>query len=647
MSRVARWLSDFAPPPILTVSDWADQNRKLPQKSGARGARWNTSKVPYLRGIMDSVLEPGVRKVAIMKGAQIGGSEAVHNIVGYFMTQDPCAIMFVHPTEGVCEAWSKERLTDILTSTTAISDVLDESKSTLMYKEFANGFLTVGGANTEHTFARWSVRVAIGDDVDRFPPVLGDEGDPADLLVNRTTTFDDPLVVLVSTPTLKKGRIDTLYDRSDQRRYFVTCLCCGYEDWITWSDRKHFHVAFDGRDSSTARIECPSAEHGGCGAVLGEVERRSMVLAGRWLPTTEAKEFGLVGFHLPSTLSTFSSVSLPYLVEKWLDATGKGKESTRVFINTQLAEAWEDKGARVKPDGLMSRRESYAGDGEWTEQPIEIPLAAVAVTAGIDVQDNRFVIQVQAWGPAEERWVVDWRTVDGSPKKPSSWDLLVEALDRKYLHASGLMLPIHAMCIDSGFETDKVYDFVLKHEGVRKIYCTKGESVESKEKKADPLVGKPTERRRGTSRPVRLYMLNPDAGKRDVFGAISVERPVGYTGALPGGMHFPVHDAIDEEYFAQLTAEHRETRYNKNKVATHEVWVKDRERNEALDTAVLCLAALRIWRPNVLQMRESLRASAERLVREKASSEARPSGALPQPPQVPVRRHSPSGYLKR
>jgi phage terminase large subunit GpA-like protein len=261
------------------------------------------------------------------------------------------------------------------------------------------------------------------------------------------------------------------------------------------------------------------------------------------------------------------------------------------------------------------------------------------------VQENRFVMQVQAWGPAEERAVVDWRTIDGSPKTPTSWDLLLEAMDRKYLHASGLMLPIHATAIDSGYESDKVYDFVLAMEGIRRLYCTKGSSVDGK--RGEPLVGKPSEKRRGKdSRPVRLYMLNADAGKRDVYGALSVVIPPGYTGRMPGTFHFPQLDVVDEEYFAQLMAEHAEPRKNKQGVVTHEVWVRDRVRNEALDTAILCLAGLRIWRPNILQMIESLRVAGQRVGRE--PSPGLPGSPLnPSRPPAATRRHSTSGYLKR
>lgn len=645
MCIVPDWAKPAEPPPAYTVSEWADEKRFLPQTSGARGGRWRTSATPYLRGIMDAVHEPGVAKIALKKASQVGGSEALHNILGYFIEHDPCPMLFVHPTAGVAEEWSKDRLDDMIRSTPALAAVVrtkrqthgdHEAESTIGLKMFPGGFLALGGANTPNTFARRSVRIAMGDDVDRFPAVIGDEGDPADLLVNRTDTFHDALTLFVSTPTLKGGRIDTLYARSDQRQFFVACPYCGYEDYITWSNPLHFHVGWDDRDPATARLQCPTSDRGGCGAHLSDPQRRQMIHAAAalepgygWRSTTTAQEPGLVGFHLPAMLSTLGSVSLATLATGWLGATAKGKESLRVFINTKLAEGWEDRTVKLQPHELLGRRESYV-DAQGHD--VEVPGPAVCLTAGVDVQDDRFELQVIGWAPGNVRFVVDYRVVPGDPKQADTQTALLEALSRKYLHASGHQLPIHAACIDTGYATEDMYDFVLQHQ-VRRIFATKGFGGKS----GEPIVGKPSEKRYGRSpRPVRLYPVNTDDAKAEILGALA--QPV----LGPGAMRFPIdRDTINEEYFAQLTAEHRETRYNRGGVATHSVWVLDRERNEALDTAVLCLAAFRLLNPNLRQYADILAS---------ASPVATPPAGVAPPPPAPAapagRRRSSSSYLR-
>lgn len=630
------WLSALEPPPDLTVSEWAEMYRRLPEASAARGGQWSNAAAPYLAGIMDAAREPGVRKIALMKSAQSGGSESIQNVLGYHVHHDPCPMLLVLPTAEAAEAYSKERLADMIRSTPALSAVVRDgtqprgghnAESTLKLKMFPGGFLALGGANTPNTFARWAARIALGDDVDRFPATVGEEGDPADLLVNRTTTFLDGLSIFVSTPTLKGGRIDTLYSRSDQRRYFLPCLACGREDWVTWRDPAHFRVVYDGEEADSARIECPAPEHGGCGARLYEPERREMVTrAGLdgWRPTRKADEAGLVGFHLPAMIATVGDITLPGLVTKWLSARARGKEALRVFLNTTLAEAWEDRGARTESHTLLSRRESY-GEG------VDVPAWAPCLTAGVDVQLDRFELQVQAWGPANECAVVDYRVIPGDPRRAETQAALLEALSNRYRHASGHMLPIHGTCIDSGYATEEVYDFVLAQQH-RRIWATKGIAGRS----GEPLVGKATEKAYGRRpRPVRLYPINVDDAKAEVLAAVSLSAPG------PGYLHFP--ESVDEEFFAQLCAEHRETRYNRSGIATHSVWVQDRERNEALDTAVLARAAGRLLNPNIRAMAEQLAAAPAPVA---GGTKPGPAPA-PEPQSKPAaRRIARSGYLR-
>ncbi len=581
-SPVSGWSIAWAPRVKLTVSEWADRYRRLPETSAARGARWRTATAPYLAGIMNAILEPGVKKVACIACAQVGKTESLLNMVGYSIAHAPSPMLIVPPTFGDAERFSKGRLSDMIRTTPELRRLVtdrrvpskdERAESTILLKQFPGGFLALGGANTPNTFAAISVQLAIGDDVDRWP-VLQDEGDPADLLMNRVRTFHDGRAVYVSTPTLKGGRIDTLYSMSDQRRYFVACPRCGHEDWITWSDKTRFRVTFDDRDAATATIECPT-----CEARHGEAARRAMIARGEWRPTAEPKEAGLVGFHVPGMLSPW--VSLKDLVAEFLAARAKGIESFRVFVNTVLGEAWEERGARVEAHTLRSRVEDYGVN-------VYVPAGALCLTAGVDVQADRFEIQVIGWGLAEERWVIDTSIVPGDPKRAETQAALLEALGERYRHETGHMLPIHATCIDSGYATEEIYDFVLAHQ-VRRIFATKGFAGRT----GEPIVGKPSEKKYGRRpRPVRLYPINVDDAKREILNSLTLVSPG------PGYCHFP--PTVDEEYFAQLCAEHKETRYNKAGIATHTVWVQNRERNEALDTQVLALAAFRILRPNLL-----------------------------------------------
>ena len=589
-SPVAGWSRAWAPRTRLTISEWADRERVLPEASAARGARWQTSSAPYLREIMDALLAPAVRKVAVMKGAQTGGTEAVLNSIGFFIAHDPAPMLFVGPTFQDVERMSKGRLADMIRSTPALRAAVHDrrlpargdgrSESTVLLKQFGGGFLALGGANTPNTFAALSVRNAFGDDVDRWPML--DEGDPADLLVNRTRTYHDGRVVFVSTPTMKGARIDSMFSRSDARRYFLACPRCGHEDHVTWSDPAHFMVAYTDKDPATARLLCP-----GCGARHDEAERRRMVAAGRWRATREAAEPGLVGFHLPATISTLGAVTLSDLVSGWLSARERGTEALRAFVNTTLAEPWveEDTSIKLEPaGGFMSSRESYD----------TVPMPASLVTGAIDVQDDRFELLFVAWGPRDEMWVLDHHVFSKDDPDPASrfdpydaksWDALYAALfgapgggkGLLFQHESGAMLPVTTLCVDSGYQTALAYRFSRFRRGA--IFPTKGVT----ELQDGHLIRFSEDREIARLKGVNLVLVNTSGIKQRLADYIR-----------DGRVHFPVADWCSDEFFAQLTAEEAHPVFNPAGVRVGQKWVKTRPRNEILDLLVLNIAARQI-----------------------------------------------------
>lgn len=621
------WASAFAPPPALTVSQWADAERVLPETSAEPG-RWQTARVPWTRGIMDALTDPTVETIVVMGSAQVAKTETLLNVLGYSIAHDPAPVLLIQPTIRMAEAFSKDRLRPMIRVTPALTRLVREGRvkgaagSTVTHLLFPGGSLALAGANSPASLAQRPVRLLLGDDVDRFPPVVSDEGDPLELAIRRTTTFWDRKVFIVSTPTLKGGRIDTWYARSDQRKFVVPCPRCDRRDFFTWNDPAHLRVVFDERDPVTARLECPAPTSGGCGSRIEDHERAAIIAHGEWVATAIAAEPGLAGFALWEAYSPW--VTLPDLVAKWLAALARGRESLRVFVNTSLGEGWEDQTQRIEPVGLLARREDY-GVG------VEIPARACCLTAGVDTQDDRFEVFVLAWGPGEEKWVVDWRRVSGDPKRPETRAGLLEALTRRYAHATGATLPIHASCIDSGgHRTDEVYDFVLAHQS-RRIFATIGRSGLS----GKPLVGPPAPKRYGRNpRPVPLYTVNIDDAKAAILSSLGLEMPG------PGYWHLPASvDTVDESFVAQLVSEQRVTRHTKAGIA-YQVWVQVRAENHALDAAVLAMAALRLLRPNLAQMARDLGASPPPPPAVSSAS------SLPAGPH-PLRRRAASPYLGR
>jgi phage terminase large subunit GpA-like protein len=81
---VARLADSLEPPPRQTVSEWADQDRRLSSEASAEQGEWRTDRAPYQRAIMDALspYSPHER-VVVMSSSQIGKTELLNNFVAY------------------------------------------------------------------------------------------------------------------------------------------------------------------------------------------------------------------------------------------------------------------------------------------------------------------------------------------------------------------------------------------------------------------------------------------------------------------------------------------------------------------------------------------------------------------------------------
>ena len=75
MTRKA--LAILAPPPEMTISDWADAKRRLSSEASAEPGPWRTDRAAYQRGIMDAVSDAAVETVVVMSSAQVGKALAL------------------------------------------------------------------------------------------------------------------------------------------------------------------------------------------------------------------------------------------------------------------------------------------------------------------------------------------------------------------------------------------------------------------------------------------------------------------------------------------------------------------------------------------------------------------------------------------
>ncbi|MEM9302508.1 MAG: phage terminase large subunit family protein [Pseudomonadota bacterium] len=554
----------LAPPPDLTVSEWADAYRKLSSESSAEPGQWSTDRAPFQRGIMDALSDPAVNAVVCKKSAQVGWTEILLNVIGYFAHQDASPILCVQPTLEMGQAFSKDRVAPMVRDSEVLTGLFGavgskSGENTLLHKKFPGGHLTIAGANSAAGLASRPIRVALFDEVDRYPPSAGTEGDPVALGIKRTRTFWNRKILMGSTPTLDGvSRIDREYQRSDQRKCFVPCPHCGEHSVLVFED-------FDYTEAGTLDDPAWICKH--CGGLAFEKDKAAMLRGHEWRATAEFD--GIAGFAISEFYSPWSTWSEIF---KTYERVKDNHEELVTFTNTTLGETASGEIEEIEPEGLASRAEIYEA---------LVPLGVVLLTAGIDVQQDRFEISVWGWAENGESWLIEHHQITADPSVEAEWTRLDQWLmTRKYEHASGSTLEIVAAAIDSGYLADDVYRYTAKRFG-RRFYAVKGYDGESR-----PTATEAKPRTKGP-KPPKMFALGVDSIKAGFFSALGQEVPG------PNAVHFPT--GLPAEYFEQLTAEQRQIRYVRG--FKRYVWKKVRARNEALDCRVYAYAALQILNP--------------------------------------------------
>ena len=513
----------FTPPPLLSVSDWADEYRFLSSESASEAGKYNTSRCEYQRGIQDAFSNPRIQNIVVMSSAQIGKSTILENCLGYLVHLDPCPIMIVMPTLAMSQCFSKDRLSPMLRDTPALKNLVADSKSrdgnnTILEKHCIGGHITLTGANSPSSLSSRPIKTLFLDEVDRYPESAGTEGDPVNLAVKRTATFYNRKILLTSTPTIKdKSRIEKAYNTSDKRKYFVPCPHCNsYQilifDNIKWSkDENNKHLP------ETSLYECKN-----CNEYLNDNDINKSVKQGGWISTLltnssciQQNEFDYLveqtikesknsaGFHIWEIYSPFRTME--DIVSSFLEAK-KDIEQLITWVNTCKGEVFEDNIGKIETSALLSRVEKY---------PSDVPMNAVYLTAGVDIQKDRIEVGILGWGSDQESWAIGYYKIfgDTNDSNNQAFKDLDELLQREFRHESGSILNISSVCIDSGYNTQVVYDF-CKSKFTKRIYCIKGSNNDT-----SPVIGKKTVVKYGKngSKTCNLFNIGVDQAKRIIY----------------------------------------------------------------------------------------------------------------------------------
>jgi len=572
----------LAPPPIRTVSEFADACRVLGPEEGPYPGPWRTDRVPYMREPMDacSLSHPATR-VTFLGSAQTAKTQLEINALCQYAVETPAPILVVVPSLDEARTWNKDKLQPAIDNSPAVRAAVfditsrDESGSTTLRKVFPGGNIEIVGANSSKGVQSRTKRVVILDEVSEFPQDVDGRGDPVDMAEARTLAYRacrEHKIIAVSTPKLKGScRITRRYEEGSQATYHVPCPHCGEKqplvfDNLRWTEGK----------PETARYVCAA-----CGSLIEHADKRRMLAAGEWVHAVPERRLDHPSYRISALYSPF--VTWADMVREY-ERLRNDPVGLKTWDTQWLGVAHEERFDLPSHVMLWQRRERLP--------PRRIPPGYLLLTGATDVQGDRLEWAVYAWDRHGGGVWIDGGMLEGDPSYDQVWHAHDALLAKRYTDAWGRDWPVRSWGIDAGYLPQRVYLYARRHAHRADPFVL---ALDGRPRWGLPPIGQHRAidvdyqgRKIGS---VLLYPVGTWDLKSEITAALRLtEIGPDATGAWPkGALRFP--ERLDVAFFEQITAEACRERPLRQGYVVRE-WVKVRPRNEQLDLAVYARALM-------------------------------------------------------
>lgn len=604
----------WTPTPRTTPDEWG-RNRVYSEKTGVPGDR-NPFLTPYAVP-WGRDLASGVSALAVLVcGAQMGKTDTMLDVIGERLDNRPANILYVGPSKEFNTDQFEPRFEELLEQSKSLRRKRTKgrrSKKTLKWVAGVRVRLAHAGSST--ALKSDPASLALIDEYDEMLRNVKGQGDPLGLVRARGYTFADFNMGVTSTPSsgLVDSEIDMasglefwkrvppedlesaiwkLFQTGTMHHWAWPCPACG--DYfvprmklLRWPEG-----ASPARAGREAYLQCPNPE---CGAHIidereGEEKGRTKawmndrgvyVCRGEWIEfetvdgerrpivVGEPEDTNVRSYWVSGLASPF--VSWGERAEELLSAEGD-PELLQTAVNAGFGELYAPGGGDVP---------------EWKEvlklvrpyQEFSLPEEAVLLTAGVDVQRNRLIYTIRAWGARATSWKITSGVLYGPTHERDVWYRLEDVLATRY---GDRQLPVKVAFVDSGFRPGKpdqipenmVYEFCRRN--ARFVWPTKGHDTQLTPIRRSKIEVEPTG---GASKyGLELMHLDSDYFKRWVHERLR------WKDGEPGAWY--LHQGTDEDYARQIVSEARiKTPSGKP------TWQRRSRENHFLDCEALATAA--------------------------------------------------------
>lgn len=630
------------PPERLTVAQAAEKYRHLNNKGSYVGP-WDNTLAPYLVEPMETFTDTNFTGSIFVGPAQCGKTELYLNWHTYTVCVDPADLTLVQTSQSTAADFSKRRVDRLHRDSPEVGSRLIQGRNydNTFDKRYKSGaMVTLSWPSINELSGRPIPRLFLTD-YDRMDQDIDGNGSPYDLAAARTTSFRrHGMTVAESSPSFPildskwtpstpheappAEGILSLYNRGDRRRYYWPCLACS--NWfepdfslMRWPDSKDLLEC-----AESAWLECPSCRakhyHDG-GDLPGKHELNRL---GTWVRDGQkiTQDGEIVGTPMRSTVASFWLKGTAAAFKDWKTLTLKYLQAEQEFQQTRSEDALRatvnvDQGSPYLPKSAESDRLPEVLRDRAKDFGVKVvPPGVRFLVAAIDVQKNRFEVQVHGVGQGGDLWVIDRFQIRHSRRADEEregqvhfvrpfvykedWRLLLsEVITRTYPlgDGSGRHMAIKVTVSDSGGQdegTANAYEFYR--------WLKNGPGEEDFDKEDWPEWSPGLHARfqlyKGRKLGPRVQITYPDSQRKDRHAGARGEIPVMMTNAnsiknqvdsmlerdkdSTGRINFP--NWLEINFFKELCVEVKNNRGE---------WENPRKfRNESWDCLVMTMAVL-------------------------------------------------------
>lgn len=586
-----------------TSDEWAAQNRIYGPETGWPGPR-KPSKTPYMTPLARSFGDLRYRRIVQVCAAQMAKTETLLDIIGERLMNRPAPILFVGPSKEMLTDQFEPRLVEMFRQTPLHNKVLggiDGKRQKRTLKRVAGVRVRLAHAGSSTALKSDPAAIALVDEYDEMLANVKGQGDPLGLIEARGDTYADFQVAITSTPSrglieiqrdplsgLEFWKVDEeaedlspiwkLFQEGTREHWTWPCPHCGGYFVPRFKTLRWPKGATPAQARRGAFLECPIDK---CGGVIEEKHKAEMNARGRYVaPGQMIDADGNVTGDLPDTATRSrwcSGLASPFKTfgdraEALLTAQRSGEAAKiQTAMNAGFGEVFTNDGGDLPEwEAIKLRAEPY--------RPGTVPLEAIYLTIGIDVQKNRLVYVVRAWGGRATSWLIVNGELWGTTTEPEVWEDLAALLTTPI---DGVLIKL--AFVDSGFRpgrsfevpVNRVYEFCRRFRSF--VFPTKGASTPL----VTPLVKRKIEvTQEGTQAKYGLDLIRLDSG----YWKSWVHERLAWPLEQPGAWH--LHEEISEDYCRQLVAEAM-VRGPGGKAA----WIERSRDNHYLDAEAMAAAA--------------------------------------------------------